>query len=157
MHVSVVTAAPQDVRTIDGMIAAFYATISGPKGAARDWARDRTLYVRDVRFVAMAERDGNPVATIYTHQDYVDAVDSAMVTNGFFEQEIGRRTQRFGNIAHVASAYAMRQAPNDQVIGRGVNHVQLYWDGMRWWITGVAWDGERPGNPIPKELVAARE
>ena len=43
VHVAVTTASPQDVRTIDGTVAAFYAVISGPKEAPRDWARASSL------------------------------------------------------------------------------------------------------------------
>jgi hypothetical protein len=38
-------------------------------------------------------------------------------------------------------------------LGRGVNSIQLFWDGTRWWISGVAWDDERADNPIPPELL----
>jgi hypothetical protein len=40
-----------------------------------------------------------------------------------------------------------------KVITRGVNIFQLYFDGKRWWILSMVWDEERPGNPIPKELL----
>src|SRR4030095_12461255 len=40
-----------DGATIDGMVKAYYEVVSGPKGQPRDWARDRTLYIKDIRFV----------------------------------------------------------------------------------------------------------
>jgi len=32
---------------------------------------------------------------------------------------------------------------------RGVNAIELTWDGHRWWVMSVAWDEERPGLTIP--------
>ena len=45
-----------------------------------------------------------------------------------------------------------RATEHGPVQGRGVNSVQLYWDGVRWWIASATWDDERPDNPIPAEL-----
>ena len=152
--VVVTTIAPraEDVATIDGMIRAFYEVISGPAGEPRQWARDRTLYIPDVRFVSMDVRNGNPHATIMSHQQFVDRSDQGLVMQGFFEEEIYRVTRKFGNTTHVFSTYVMKDG-NRREIGRGVNSIQLFWDGDRWWISGVAWDDERPDNPIPPDLL----
>ena len=63
-----IPARPGDVATIDGMIQAFYDVISGPAGQPREWARDRTLYIPGVKFVAMSVRNGAPVAQVMSHQ-----------------------------------------------------------------------------------------
>src|SRR5574341_1336430 len=105
-QVVVPTLAPrsEDVATIDGVIRTFYAVISGPAGAPRQWGRDRTLYISGMRFVALSMLgDRQPRAKIMTHQEFVDATDSSLVRDGFYEREIHRVTQRFGNIAHVFS------------------------------------------------------
>jgi hypothetical protein len=151
-HVAVETIAarPEDVATIDGVIEAFYDVISGPAGQPRQWARDRTLYRPDVRFVAMSVRNGKPVARIMSHQEYVDGSDAGFVKAGFFETEIHRVTERFGNMAHVWSTYETRRAADGPVTERGINSLQLYFDGARWWVAAVVWDDERPGNPIPE-------
>lgn len=41
--------------------------------------------------------------------------------------------------------------------GRGVNSIELFWDGARWWIAAVSWGEERPGNPIPEELLPEKK
>jgi hypothetical protein len=150
--VATIPARAEDVATIDGMIKAFYDVISGPAGQPREWARDRTLYTPDVRFISMDVRDGKPHATIMSHQQFVDRSDQGLVTAGFFEEEIHRVTRKFGNTTHVFSTYVMKDG-NGRKIGRGVNSIQLFWDGDRWWISGVAWDDERPDNPIPPDLL----
>jgi hypothetical protein len=152
-HVVVPAAAPEaaDVGSIDGMIRAYYAVITGPPGQPRQWSRDRTLYIPDMRFVA-AEVDakGRPEPRIMSHQQFVDSSDASLVAKGFDEREIHRVTQRFGNIAHVFSTYETREKSDGPVLARGINSIELFWDGTRWWIASAIWDEERPDNPIPK-------
>ncbi len=155
-HVVVPTLAPrpQDVSSIDGVIAAYYGVISGPPGQPRQWGRDRTLYWPGLRFFAAGVKpDGTPVMHVMTHQQFVDGVDSAFVANGFEEHEIHRVTSRIGNIAHVMSTYETRAIGSGPVTGRGVNSIDLFWDGKRWWVIAASWDDERPGSPIPRELL----
>ena len=147
-----VAADPKDVSSIDGIIKAFYATISGPKGQPRQWSRDKTLYIPDVRFVSMSEQTGKIRAGVMNHQQYVNGTNENFVFRGFTEREISRVTRRFGNIAHVFSTYEYSNDDGSDK-GRGVNSMELYWDGTRWWISSASWDDERPNNPIPKELL----
>lgn len=143
----------EDVSTIDGIVKAYYATITGPAGQPREWARDRTLYIPSMKFISLSLREGKPVAEIMSHQEYVESSNDFFLKNGFFEKEIHRVTQRFGNMAHVFSTYEARNTENGPIIARGINSIQLYFDGVRWWITAAMWDDERPDNPIPKEFL----
>lgn len=145
-------AAPADVSTIDGIVKAFYETISGGKNVPRQWSRDRTLYMPDVRFVSMSERDGKIRASVMSHMQYVNGTNEFLVAEGFQEREINRVVRKFGNIAHVFSTYEFT-TDGGKERGRGVNSIELFWDGTRWWISSASWDEERPGNPIPKEFL----
>jgi hypothetical protein len=147
-------ALPADVGTIEGIVAAFYDVISGKPGAPRQWRRDSTLYMPGAMFVSMDLRAGTPVATIMTPEEFRRATDGPFVRNGFFEVEIGSSIERFGNVAQVRSVYETRRMAEGPVTGRGVNYLTLYWDGVRWWITGAVWDDERPDNPLPPAWVA---
>jgi hypothetical protein len=147
------TPRPDDVATIDGTMKAFYEVVSGAPGAPRQWSRDRSLYIPGVRFVSNGVgKDGKPKANVMSHQDFVDGSD-AMLKEGFDEREIHRVTERFANIAHVMSTYESRKTKDGPVTARGINSVELYWDGARWWIAAAIWDEERPGAPIPKEYL----
>jgi hypothetical protein len=144
---------PEDVATIDGMVKAYYEVVSGPAGQPRDWARDRTLYIQDLRFVQVEpDAKGEPVAKIMTHQQFADGA-KALEQRGFFETEIHRVTERFGPIAHVWSTYESREKENGPVIQRGINSIELFWDGRRWWIASAIWTDETKANPIPKEYL----
>ncbi len=156
VEVPVIEADPADVSTIDGMIKAFYATITGGKGVPRQWSRDRTLYMKDVRFVILDQPEGKVRASILNHMQFVNGSNEIFVTEGFTEREIGRVERRFGNIAHVFSAYEFT-TDDGKLKGRGVNSIELFWDGTRWWISAASWDEERPGNPIPKEMIKKKK
>lgn len=152
--IATVGARPEDVSGIDGIVKALYETISGPSGQPRQWSRNRTLYIEDVQFVAMNEDAAHhPAARVMNYQQFVDRVDARLVKDGFYESEIHRRTERFGNIAHVLSTYESKNSENGPIIDRGVNSIELFWDGERWWIAAVIWDRERPDNPMPKDLL----
>ena len=143
---------PSDVSTIDGIVKAFYETISGGKGVPRQWSRDKTLYMPDVRFVSLSEQGGKVRASVMNHTSYVNGTNEFFVAEGFQEREINRIVRRFGNIAHVFSVYEFSTESGKEK-GRGVNSIELFWDGTRWWISSASWDEERPGNPIPKEFL----
>ena len=156
--VEVKTVAPraEDVASIDGMIKAWYDIVSGPKGQPRDWARDRTLYIPDIRFVPVrVGKDGKIEPRISTHQQFVDDSGS-LAAEGFFETEIHRVTERFGPIAHVWSTYESRRTADGPVFMRGINSIELFWDGKRWWIANAIWTDETPENPIPKQYLPAK-
>ena len=152
VEVPVVDALPADVATIDGIVAAFYDVISGPVGQPRDWGRDATLYVEPITFTVVGrDSAGKPVAHTISKQQYVDESDAFLVQSGFTEREIHRETREFGNIAHVWSTYEWTTA--DGRTGRGINGIDLFHDGTRWWITHATWEPEREGNPIPAEYL----
>ena len=154
VEVATIAPRPGDVATIDGMVNAYYEVVSGPKGQPRDWARDRTLYIADVRFVPVdIDKDGRIQPRISTHQQFVDASDASLAGQGFFEKEIHRVTERFGPIAHVWSTYESRRTADGPVIQRGINSIELFWDGQRWWIANAIWTDETKDNPIPKEYL----
>lgn len=154
VDVAAIDARPQDVATLDGIILAFYEVVSGPPGQPRQWARDRTLYWPGIRFfTAGVKPDGSPTGHAVTHQEYVDGSDAPLVKRGFDEHEIHRVTYRVGNIVHIMSTYETRTLAGGPLDGRGVDSIDLFWDGHRWWITAASWDDERPGSPIPPELL----
>ena len=98
-------------------------------------------------------KDGSIVAKVMSHDEYVNRVNRYFVRNGFFENEIHRETTTFGNIVNIISTYESRHEINGEVIDRGVNSIQLFYDGTRWWIASAIWDSERKDNPIPKKLL----
>ncbi len=153
IKIPTIEADPKDVSTIDGIVTAFYEVVSGGKGVERQWGREKTLYMPEARMTATSiGKDGKPRAQMLDIPKYINLVNDFFVKEGFVEREIGRVTRQFGNIAHVFSAYEF-MTTDKKITGRGINSLQLFWDGSRWWISAVTWDEERPSNPIPKEFL----
>jgi hypothetical protein len=147
---------PRDVRSLDAILAALYDVISGPVGQPRDWARFRSLFAAGGRLVP-TERgaDGMTRPTVLTPEQFERRAAPALAKAGFYEREIGRRTDRFGAVVHVMSAYESKHAPTDaRPFARGVNSIQLLDAGDRWYVVTLLWDSERPDAPIPAEYLA---
>ena len=146
---------PADVSSIDGIVAAVYDVISGPAGQARDWDRWRSLFMDGARLIPVGRaQDGSVRHRIITPEEYAAGSGPVLERDGFFEQEIGRVQESFGQIAHLFSTYESRRTPDDpRPFARGINSFQLFNDGTRWWVVSIMWDSERPGNPIPSRYI----
>jgi hypothetical protein len=150
--------ADPDVSTIEGVLAAMYDVLSGPAGP-RDWSRERKLMAPGALLVPTERRPEVRAATgPMDVEGYIASRAPFFEANDFYEIESARQIFRFGNVAHVLSAYEARRSPRDaEAQWRGINSVQLYHDGSRWWIVSIAWDNARPDNPLPEWARAARE
>jgi hypothetical protein len=142
---------PDDVNSLDSILQAIYDVISGPAGD-RDWNRFRSLFVPEARLTSATRIDGSPVR-LFDVDGYAHGAGGYFKTHAFYESAIANRIQKFGNIAQVFSSYASRTAPNERPFARGVNSIQLFNDGTRWWVLSILWDEETPSNPLPPELV----
>ncbi len=144
-------ARPADVGSIDSIITTLYAVISGPVGQPRQWDRFHSLMHPDARLVPTGcDTAGTCRLRIMTPAEYQTRADSFLVAMGFTERELKRRTERYGAIAHAFSSYESLRRGETTPFARGINSIQLFWDGTRWWILSVFWDAERPGNPLPQ-------
>ena len=144
-------ASSDDVASLDAIVAAFYDVISHDADESIDWARDSTLYTADLRFKIVGANAAGGTLQLVDHANY--AAQNRDISRGFFEREIHRVTQRFGPIAQVFSTYEWRITRDGPIAGRGINAIELYFDGARWWITSAMWTAESPGNPIPREYL----
>ena len=144
-----------DVGSVDALIAATYASISGPEGAVLDADRFRNLFAPGARFIPTQPRpDGTYVMNVRDVDQFVQAVFDQPRQSGFFERETARRTERFGNVVSVMSTYESLRSETDVApFQRGVNSMQLMFDGTRWWMVNIVWDTERDGNPIPESYL----
>ena len=148
MSLSFDPSSPSDV--VDTM----YAMVSGPAGP-RDWALQEQVFHPDARQMRTGvDADGKAWIRIMTLADYAADTTPFFAANDFFEVEVGRRVQQFGNMAHVWSVYEARKAPDDDVPERrGINSIQLFRNAVgHWQITSMIWDNERPGVAVDWSL-----
>ena len=149
---------PADVSSLDSIMKAVYDVISGDAGKARDWDRFRTLFHTDARLIPTGKNPQTGVVTarVLTPEDYIKRSEPFLVKEGFFEREIARRVEQYGNIVHVFSTYESRHKADDKTpFARGINSFQLYNDGKRWWVLTIFWEGETKDNPIPKKYITS--
>lgn len=144
-----------DVESIDAIIAALYHVISGPAGEVRNWNRMRSLFLAEAKMVATGVRPtGEIVKRVMTVEDYITQSGPVLEKNGFFETEIHRKQEVYGHIAHCFSTYESRKTVTDaKPFMRGINSIQLYHDGKRWWILSVFWQSENKDLLLPKEYL----
>ena len=145
---------PEDVDSIDSIIAALYDVISGPAGG-RDWDRLRSLYLPEARLIPTGTRpNGESGFRVLDVEGYIAGAKDFLAGSGFFEREIARRTERFGNVAHAFSTYETRWDEDDpEPFLRGINSIQLLNKDGRWWIVTIFWDNESPGKTVPDEYL----
>ncbi len=145
-----------DLHSIDDVVTGLYAAISG-KPDERDWDTIAMLYAPDARMVrTRLGEDGKPVAFSFSIDEYRENARELLKDIPFYEYEIARRTERFGNIATVFSAYEAKSDPDAPgLLKRGMNMIHLYDDGARWWIMHMIWDDERDGLALPADLFEA--
>lgn len=140
-----------DVASVEAILAALYDVISGDSGVARNWDRFRSLFAPGARLIPLGRRpDSTFVARVLTPEEYIARSGPFLVNNGFHEREIAHRAERFGQLVHVFSTYeARRRATDAEPFLRGINSIQLYHDGRRWWVMTVMWRAESPDLPLP--------
>jgi len=70
-------------------------------------------------------------------------VEPIFAKEDFWERESSRKTETFGRVAHILSSYESLRGPNEAAFERGANSLQLFNDGIRWWIVSIMWNSSR--------------
>jgi len=144
-----------NVANINSTIETLYSVISGEKGEARNWQLFTYLFKPDAKLIPSGKnKDGIFDVRYMSPQDYIDGPGNWLVANGFFEKEIYRVENTFGNITQIFSTYESFKTKTDtKPFMRGINSIQLLNDGDRWWIINIYWTSETEENPIQSEYL----
>lgn len=144
-----------DVSSVGAIINAVYDVISGPAGEKRNWDRMRILFATDARMISTGKRpNGESTRKSMSVEEYISSSGSFLEKNGFFESEIGRKTEQYGNIVQAFSTYESKKTLQDEKpFMRGINSFQLWYDGKRWWVVTILWESETPYNLIPEKYI----
>ncbi|MEE2526009.1 hypothetical protein V0U79_06490 [Hyphobacterium sp. HN65] len=139
----------QDQDSLDALIDATYAVISGGVGEQRDWDQMRSQFLPDGSMTVVNPRpDGTTLARTLTVDDYIEASSEFLMQVGFVERETRRATYIYGEVATVLSAYEGYRTDTDEVFVTGVNTFVAVWTEGEWKIASINW---RNGVAIPVE------
>jgi len=144
-----------DIASLDGIISALYASISGEKGEPRNWEQFEKLFTADAKLIPTTKGEVDSIGYQYwTPAEYKDRASEFLVLNGFHEVEIYRVTESFGPVTHIFSTYESRRSIKDEKpFSRGINSIQLMNDGRRWWILNIYWSSETDDQPLPAKYL----
>lgn len=146
-------ASPGDVDSVEHIVAAAYDSISGPAGP-RNWDRLRSLFYPDARLIpSRRDNSGKIGANTFTVEQYIERGKQYFDKEGFYEASVANRVEIWDHIAHVWSTYESRHAKGEKPFARGINSFQLLYDGTRWWVLTIYWEGEEPGHPLPDKYL----
>jgi hypothetical protein len=130
-----------DTATTKAIIHTGYALLSGRASDPRDWNRWRALFAPGARLIPIeAGHGGAIVAQVMTPDEYITSRSPFFSQTDFFEWETARQEVSYGRLVHVWSSYEAAHKPHGDPIRKGVNSIQLWNDGARWWILSIAWD-----------------
>lgn len=132
-----------------GIPAALDAAITGP--ADRDRACMRALLIPDARITLVSVgADGVTTYKLLTVDDWITRTKA----RGHIileEKQLNFRIDRFGNIAHLWSLYALRS--DGHAVARGINSIQAIKGAAGWQVTGITVEAESAAAPLPAEYL----
>jgi hypothetical protein len=126
--------------SIAELLLRLYAVISFEEGDEPNWSGLEGLFSTHARITRIT-----PEGT-----DHMDPKSFVEMTRhlieigaytGFYEYEVARNVEQFGDIAQVWSLYETRRnRAAREALGRGVNSIQLIREGGVWRVLGLLWD-----------------
>lgn len=141
-----------DTRSVDALLSALYDVISGPAGQQRDEARFRNLFLPEAQLCAQVIDTSGKARVVYRSvTGFIEGMNRYTKEHPFFEVEIARRIQTWEGLVHVWSTYEARPAPDQPSFARGINSIQLFHDGTRWYVVNIYWMPEHEGATLPKK------
>jgi hypothetical protein len=133
----------------EGIPAAIDSAISGP--ADRDRACMKALLLPEARLIfASPGTDGTPAYRVETLEDWIARVRArghAMLE----EKQLKFKIERFGDVAHLWSSYALRS--DGKQVARGINSIQAVKQAAGWRVMGILVQAESATTPLPKEYL----
>ena len=143
-----------DTESIDSILEALYASISGDAGEERDWDRFRNLFIEGAKLTPTFQNQQGQVGFIqWSPDEYIERAGASLERDGFHEDEIHREVDTYRYITQVFSTYQSKRTKDGEVFARGINSIQLFNDGNRWWVVSIFWSSENEEYPVPSEYL----
>ena len=147
---------PEDVASIESIIAATNASIERAPGQQFNWDRFRTLFIPDATLIPNTEQRNGQFSVISPEEFIVWIETNTPIggpnDRGFAEEGYHNEIDRYGDIANVMSSYQKHYWNETEILGRGVNSFQLVHNNGRWWVVSIIWDENYAAGPIPDKF-----
>ena len=146
----------EDLTTVDGIIHTLYDVISGPAGEERNWNLFRSLFAENARmYIAVPDKDSGNFLRSITPEEYAERNKTRLSDIGFNEDELYRITNTYGAGTQILSTYESHFANKngEQEITKGINNIQLYFDGERYFIVSIFWDANAKNIEVPERYL----
>ena len=133
----------------EGIPAALDAAITGP--ADKDRACMKALLVPEAHmmFISLGT-DGAATYTLETLDDWIARV-KARGHIMLEEKQLKFDIERYGNIAHLWSSYALHS--DGKQVARGIHSIQAIKEAGGWRVTSIMVQAESATAPLPKEYL----
>jgi hypothetical protein len=150
------TDSTEDLSTVNGIIHSLYDVISGPVGQERNWNDFRNLFAEDARmYIAVPTNDSGTVLKSITPDEYAQRNQTRLSDIGFNEDELYRITNTYGAGTQIFSTYESHftNKNGEEEITKGINNIQLYFDGERYFIVSIFWDANAKNIEVPERYL----
>jgi len=143
----------EDGDSVDSVVKALYRSLSFAENERPDLDSYRTICHPEARFVRIT-----PEGPVEMDLDGFIVSFAGRIERGeiksFHESEVSRKAETYGSLAQVFSTYQKGVNTGDPAeFTRGINSIQLYFDGRAWRVISIVWQDERPGLLIPESYL----
>lgn len=141
--------------TVDGIMTELYASVTREPGAPFAWDRLRAIMHPDGIMVPQPAQVQGQTRVLDVEQfiEWIDAgwepILGTPQDQGFFERQTNLVVEQYGDVAHAFTTYEKGPWAPRQIIGRGINSVQLIRREGRWYVLSITWDEENTAGPLP--------
>ena len=144
-----------DYSTVEGVMDELYASVTREPGEPFPWDRLRAIMLPGSTMLPQRAQTGGESrlmdvdAFIAWIDEAWDSVIGTPQDTGFYERQTNLIVEEFGDVAHAFTTYEKGPFEPRQIIGRGVNSVQLVKRDGRWFVLSITWDEENTSGPLP--------
>lgn len=133
-------------RAIEKLLEKLYAVISFEESEEPNWQGLQEIFSRHARITRVTPEGTDhldPQSFLAMTRDLLDVG----AYTSFYELEVARTVQSFGDIAQIWSTYETRRNRTArEPLGRGINSIQLIREEGAWRVLGLLWDEQPSGS-----------